>query len=434
MAPPPPPPPMGALGPPKTAAVPDRSVLLSQIRGGATLRKAVTNDRSAPIIDANKRAAAPTQAPADGAAPKLNVPAGLAGLFAGGMPKLRPLNPTATGASPAPPSTPRSGAPSGPRPGGAPLQQPAAPSGDTPPGRRAPAPFPADLAPRGPPPLPPPSSQKPSLGPPQGGPSPVSRSRTGPPLPSKPPGVTRSASQTSLGAKRGPAPLRAPQVKPPPPPKSPTVGAVAASGPRFGTVGPHAGARLQLPGAPLARRQSFGAPDSRPAEGAGQQGAGPQPGGPAKPSGPPPPPRNVSVPSNLHQAHKSRSAPPAPPLRAPPASRPPPPPLRGQPPPLPSSLPPQLPQRNQPRPQGPAAAPRPSPTPPLRSSSMRNSAAPAAFESRFSFRPIDHVPGPVYAATEVKRYPSKVPRQNHQRQAPPPPTHFAGSLAQQTAA
>ncbi|KAG0416740.1 hypothetical protein HPB47_006187 [Ixodes persulcatus] len=213
MAPPPPPPPMGALGPPKTAAVPDRSVLLSQIRGGATLRKAVTNDRSAPIIDANKRAAAPTQAPADGAAPKLNVPAGLAGLFAGGMPKLRPLNPTATGASPAPASTPRSGAPSGPRPGGAPPQQSAAPSGNTPPGRRAPAPFPADLAPRGPPPLPPPSSQKPSLSPPQGGPSPVSRSRTGPPLPSKPPGVTRSASQTSLGAKRGPAPLRAPQVK-----------------------------------------------------------------------------------------------------------------------------------------------------------------------------------------------------------------------------
>lgn len=402
MPPPPPPPP---VPPPAGGGVPDRSVLLSQIRGGATLRKAVTNDRSAPIIDGGKKA------PSDASAPKLNVPAGLAGLFAGGMPKLRPLNAPAAGTPSA--QVGRQGASSSPSAARSGVQ----PSGDTPPVRRAP--FPADLTPRGPPPLPPPSSNKPSLGNNQnagGANGPSSRSRTGPPLPSKPPGVTRSASQTSLGAKRGPAPLRAPQVKPPPPPKSPTVNAGAPSS-KFGTVGPHAGGRLALPGAPVARRQSFGAPDTRLAEG---RGTAPLPGTPAKPLGPPPPPRNVSVPSNLHQAHKVRSAPPAPPLRAPPSSRPPPPPLRGQPPPLPSSLPPQLPQRNQPK--GPAT--RPSPTPPLRSSSIRNS----SFESRFSFRPVDQVPGPVYVATELKRYPSKVPRQNHQRQAPPPPTHFAAGL------
>ncbi|XP_013793476.1 formin-like protein 14, partial [Limulus polyphemus] len=66
---------------------------------------------------------------------------------------------------------------------------------------------------RGPPPAPPSPSQKP-----------VPRtldqrhSRTGPPVPNKPPGLMRSASMTSLGPKgsRKPPPL----VKPPPPPKS----------------------------------------------------------------------------------------------------------------------------------------------------------------------------------------------------------------------
>lgn len=174
---------------------------------------------------------------------------------------------------------------------------------ETPPVRRAPAPFPADVSPRGPPPAPPPSSHKPSLsalspgvGDAAAPPTPLGRSRTGPPLPSKPPGVTRSASQSSLGggAKR---PLRAPAVKPPPPPKSPAVVTSAAS--KFGTLGGplHPGGRLAAPAA-LARRQSFGAPDSA------REAEPPQP----KPTGPPPPPRNVSVPSNLHQAHKVGTA------------------------------------------------------------------------------------------------------------------------------
>ncbi len=53
-APPPPPPMAGQSGPPKlTKSGPaDRNALLSQIRGGAKLKKAVeVNDRSSPIID-----------------------------------------------------------------------------------------------------------------------------------------------------------------------------------------------------------------------------------------------------------------------------------------------------------------------------------------------------------------------------------------------
>lgn len=312
---------------------------------------------------------------------------------------------------------------------------------ETPPVRRAPAPFPADVSPRGPPPAPPPSSHKPSLsalspgvGDAAAPPTPLGRSRTGPPLPSKPPGVTRSASQSSLGggAKR---PLRAPAVKPPPPPKSPAVVTSAAS--KFGTLGGplHPGGRLAAPAA-LARRQSFGAPDSA------REAEPPQP----KPTGPPPPPRNVSVPSNLHQAHKARVNPPAPPARGQaPIGRPPPPP-RGQPPPLPTSAPPPLPSTGPPQlphrgapPQPPhqtakptalAVPCRPSPTPPQRSSSVRHSSC-SGFESRFTFHPIERVPAPHYVETKDKRYPSKAAqKQNHQRQAPLPP--MSGLVPHQT--
>jgi WAS/WASL-interacting protein len=54
---PPPPPPMGSMkppAPPNLAPPPagkDRNALLKSIQQGKSLRKAVTNDRSAPVID-----------------------------------------------------------------------------------------------------------------------------------------------------------------------------------------------------------------------------------------------------------------------------------------------------------------------------------------------------------------------------------------------
>ncbi|KAG0292383.1 hypothetical protein BGZ98_002597, partial [Dissophora globulifera] len=50
--PPPPPPPGGAAPPPAALPAPskDRNALLNQIQSGKKLKKAVTNDRSAPIV------------------------------------------------------------------------------------------------------------------------------------------------------------------------------------------------------------------------------------------------------------------------------------------------------------------------------------------------------------------------------------------------
>ncbi|RPB23949.1 hypothetical protein L211DRAFT_849119 [Terfezia boudieri ATCC MYA-4762] len=119
----PPPPPPGGAPMPKPTATPNRNAVLSDISsGGFKLKKAVTNDRSAPIVE--KKASGPTSSglarPPTLAAPPIPGPAAaaasaaasrlrsnststvdastgsamatatqLGGLFAGGMPKLR---------------------------------------------------------------------------------------------------------------------------------------------------------------------------------------------------------------------------------------------------------------------------------------------------------------------------------------------------------
>ncbi|MCJ1475720.1 hypothetical protein MMC13_004383 [Lambiella insularis] len=74
--PPPPPPPGGAPARPSPTVAKDRGALLTDITKGARLKKAVTNDRSAPIIA--KEAGSGASAPIAGAPPIPRPPGGLA--------------------------------------------------------------------------------------------------------------------------------------------------------------------------------------------------------------------------------------------------------------------------------------------------------------------------------------------------------------------
>ncbi|XP_076327926.1 uncharacterized protein LOC143234432 isoform X2 [Tachypleus tridentatus] len=219
----------------KNQQQPNRSALLSEIRQGTKLKKAETNDRSVPVIAGSKMMNGPKQTSPE----KHIIPVGLSGLFAQGMPKLRPTgarpqdtNGFISRGPPIPPKTVINGPPI--------TQLPQASQSHSSP----PSPKPSSWrnvdnncpkeqnkkvlqnnsfsSSRGPPPAPPSPNQKPVLI----GMS-VSKcngtldqrhSRTGPPVPSKPPGLMRSVSMTCLGPKgvRKPPPL----VKPPPPPKS----------------------------------------------------------------------------------------------------------------------------------------------------------------------------------------------------------------------
>ncbi|PSK37394.1 hypothetical protein B9Z65_2136 [Elsinoe australis] len=287
--PPPPPPPPGNLpSRPPPAAAKGRGALLGDIEKGARLRKTVTNDRSSPIVEGKKSAGpSPLGAPpVPGAAPRApsslapakpdagrvrsNSDLGdgglgggpqLAGIFAGGMPKLRKAGGVKTGAetdspylsdpeptrrSPAPPSGSVPKPPGAPRvPGGAP---PPPPPGSAP----APPPNPAvaalrgnlrpsstgglpgDLGPDDPrrastlslptkpkppaigkkPPIPPPVGRKPSGAapppPPSAPPPPTSTSPAPPAAPPPPPAA----------APRPPPAPPAPSIRSPPPPPS----------------------------------------------------------------------------------------------------------------------------------------------------------------------------------------------------------------------
>ncbi|XP_051566774.1 WAS/WASL-interacting protein family member 1-like isoform X3 [Myxocyprinus asiaticus] len=163
--PPPPPPP----GPPPTFALANtekpnlnrsdqqgRNALLSDISKGTRLKKAVTIDRSAPVLEKPKGSGGGGGGVGGGGAP-----GGLGGLFQGGMPRLRsPGSKDSNVRAPMPPTGRRFPAPSN----SAGSRPPVIPPGRPSPVRAGPPPVPLSKhsSPSGPPPLPgggrPPSS------------------------------------------------------------------------------------------------------------------------------------------------------------------------------------------------------------------------------------------------------------------------------------
>lgn len=97
MAPPPPPPPPATI-----QAPPPPSNLLKSIEKGTKLRKVETNDRSKPLVEVPKSAAQNNRTPMVPMGNRLSPPSqraggigasqgGIGGLFAGGIPQLKPV-------------------------------------------------------------------------------------------------------------------------------------------------------------------------------------------------------------------------------------------------------------------------------------------------------------------------------------------------------
>lgn len=95
MVPAPPPPPAPKPNPSSTAPStnPNRGALLNSIHKGTRLKKTTTNDRSAPLVVTSSSSAEKKSQRDD--SNNFKKPSGLGGLFAGGMPNLRPVDRTA---------------------------------------------------------------------------------------------------------------------------------------------------------------------------------------------------------------------------------------------------------------------------------------------------------------------------------------------------
>ncbi|OQR71781.1 hypothetical protein BIW11_03902 [Tropilaelaps mercedesae] len=225
--------------------------------------------------------------------------------------------------------------------------------------------------------------------------------RPGPPLPSKPPAASPLACSLRPGQSGGMSKSSAtqrPTHKPPPPPKNVNA--------KFGTIGhPSSKGGVRSQTQQLMRRQSLGASDANGATSVPSGGAFNVSKPQAAP--PPPPPRNMSVPNNMHQLHV-RQPPPVPP--GPPAMS--------------------MAQKKTSSPSGVSPIPGMKPPPPPNKTTSRSTPHLAAVgiggfsqmgvDSRFSFHNINDL-SVAYEPTPNKSYPTKKAKKPHQRRAPAPP-------------